>query len=153
MAERKIGYRYPNGRLKWKKVRKHTPGTYVYVLIAVGQMACKVGVSSNIQARMDAISTTGLVDLQICWAGRMATRDVAFRVEKLAHLYLTEQGMHKRGEWFSCSGLYARDAVLRVIEKYGTKVDHQIGFVENLEPVENLRDRPRIPCNLGWSVA
>jgi predicted GIY-YIG superfamily endonuclease len=152
MPPRKDGVaRYPSGRRRYD--RPHVDGMFVYVVTAQGQGACKVGVSVDPMQRVEALSQSGLIDVQLFWAGALPTREQAFKTEKLAHLYLRENGLVRgRREWFMCSAPFARAEVIRAAAFYGWEFapEKQIGWVRKEQPVENVG---RIRCNLGFHVA
>jgi hypothetical protein len=151
MSARKYGARHPCGKLIQPKVAD-PGGAYVYVMEADGQGACKVGVSVNPNKRAVELSCAGLINIRVCWAGRVADRKDAFAVERLAHLMLSRRGWGRANEWFACSGAFAHSEVLRAAEQLKCAIieDGQYGWLGKTKPVEN---QPLITCNLARHVA
>lgn len=67
--------------------------------------AVKVGIAANVGARLAALQTANIEDLQLFYAMRFDSRDIALQVERLFHE--SELAGKVRGEWYGVSPIEA----------------------------------------------
>jgi hypothetical protein len=129
-----------------------TTDCYVYMIghkHAIFGHAIKVGISNSPGSRLATLQTGCIDELELLFAMRFATRDLAFEVERLFH----ESGLagHVRGEWVGCDPVEALFYLSCITAEVLSRRYHgaDIGLVRNYSRLQEAFDViDRVPDEL-----
>ncbi len=88
-------------------------GRLSVVYIAVAGDYVKVGMSTNVEKRMQTLNTGGPLDVRLIWTSREMLIENTRHLESRIHNRLSQY--HTKGEWFQCKLPVAIDTAKEVV--------------------------------------